>query len=126
MANILIIEDMKGVQASIATILTGAGHKITTADNGKLGIEAQENGAFDLIITDILMSEMDGSEVLFALQKKTPKPPVIAISAGGALVSATEALQFAKSIADAVLVKPFSRSELLTTVDGLIEKQSNS
>ncbi|MEP3114357.1 response regulator [Nisaea sp.] len=126
MPNILLIEDMKGVQTSMAMILTNAGYSVTTADNGRHGIETFETKEFDLVITDILMPEMDGSEVLFALMKKPSKPPMIAISAGGGSINASEALRFASKIADAVLEKPFSRNELLEVVERLTSSPTKS
>lgn len=126
MSNILLIEDMKGVQTSMAMILTNAGHSVTTADDGRHGIETFESKEFDLVITDILMPEMDGSEVLFALMKKPSRPPMIAVSAGGGSINASEALRFASKIADAVLEKPFSRNELLEVVDRLVSNPTKS
>lgn len=126
MAKILLIEDMKGVQLSIATILANAGHTITTADDGRQGIEMFGRGKFDLVITDILMPEMDGSEVLFALNDKALRPPMIAISAGGGNINANKALSFARTIADAVLEKPFSRGEILEAVNRLISNPTKT
>ena len=122
MSNILLIEDMKSVQTSIATILTNAGHSVTTADNGQLGIETFKTREFDLVITDIMMPELDGSEVLVELANKPGRPPLIAISAGGGGINATEALRFARKIADEVLEKPFARNKLLEVVERLISK----
>jgi CheY-like chemotaxis protein len=122
MSNILLIEDMKNVQTSIATILTNAGHSVTTADNGQLGIETFKTREFDLVITDIMMPELDGSEVLMELVNKPGRPSLIAISAGGGGINATEALRFARKIADEVLEKPFARNKLLEAVGRLISK----
>lgn len=126
MSNILLIEDMKSVQTSIATILTNAGHSVTTADNGQLGIQIFETKEFDLVITDIMMPELDGSEVLLELVKKPKRPPLIAISAGGGSINATEVLKFAGKFADAVLEKPFSRNSLLDVVERLISNPAKT
>lgn len=126
MANILLIEDMKGVQTSIAIILANAGHEVATADNGRDGVEAFRNGHFDLVITDILMPEMDGSEVLFSLKSKMPCPRMIAISAGGGSIAAADALVVARNVADMVLEKPFSRSDLLDAIDQVLSPNGKS
>ena len=75
---------------------------------------------FDLVITDILMPEMDGTEVIIKSKKSHPNLPIIAISAGGHGVSASQALELASQKADAVLEKPFSKDELLDKVNELL------
>jgi CheY-like chemotaxis protein len=120
MAKILLIEDMKGVQTSISLILKNAGHEVSIADNGREGVNAFQRGSFDLVITDILMPEMDGTEVLFSLKKHSRPPRMIAISAGGGSIAADEALAVARSVADMVLEKPFSRGDLLDSINRVL------
>lgn len=119
MARVLLIEDMKGIQSSVTAILSNAGHVVTTADNGRQGLEKFGMDKFDLVITDILMPELDGSEVLFALSEDPSCPPMIAISAGDASVRASDALAFARNVADEVLEKPFARNALIEAVNRL-------
>lgn len=116
MANILLIEDMDGVRATIAMILTRAGHNVVTSADGGEGLRRATNEKYDLIISDILMPHVDGGEVIATLKSDQPDTPVLAISGGGSGVSVEEALRVAKEMADAVLRKPFSRDELLNAV----------
>ena len=120
MANLLLIEDMKGVRESLTMVLEMAGHNVTTAGTGKDGIQAEQQQNFDLVITDILMPEVDGSEVIMELkQNSDSKTPVLGMSGGGSMVSAKEALRLADEYADEVMQKPFSRDEILSAVDRL-------
>ena len=119
MARILLIEDMKGVRDSLDIILSMAGHQVELAANGSEGLQRIDSSAYDLVITDILMPEVDGTEVIMHAKKKSPSMPVVAISAGGNSVSVEQALMFANHKADAVLEKPFSKDELLATVNEL-------
>ena len=120
MAKILLIEDMKGVRESLEVILQMAGHTLEVANDGAAGLQKIGAGSYDLIITDILMPEVDGTEVIIQSKQSNPSIPVLAISAGGNGVSADQALEIASQKANAVLVKPFSKDELLNQVNTLI------
>ncbi len=120
MATILLIDDMDGVRSSLSTVLATAGHQVVEAGDGEAGLRKAGEQSFDLVITDIIMPKMDGSEVILALKQKAGTTPVLAISGGGGTVNAENALMLARSTADAVLQKPFSRTDLLETVDQLV------
>ncbi|MEM7168748.1 MAG: response regulator [Pseudomonadota bacterium] len=122
MAKILLVDDMNGVRSSLSMVLKTAGHDVIEAENGQVGLEKCRNGNFDLVITDIVMPEVDGSEVILNVKKSAPALPVLAISGGGSSISAEQALILAKETADSVLAKPFSRQELLDEVNRLITK----
>jgi two-component system response regulator HydG len=121
MANILLIDDMKGVRQALAAVLKRAGHTITEADDGKVALEIlKTDRRFDLVITDILMPTTDGIEVVMYLDSLPHRPPVLAISGGGSQIPADSALVLVKTKADAALAKPFDNSELLAAVDKLL------
>jgi DNA-binding NtrC family response regulator len=122
MAEILLIEDMAGVQRAVGAMLKQAGHAVTTAANGKDGIQIPGTRSFDLVITDMLMPEIDGSEVLFHLGSMAKRPRVIAMSGGGAGVSGASALRTAQFKTDAFLEKPFEKGELLAVIDKVLAK----
>jgi CheY-like chemotaxis protein len=121
MAAILLIDDMKGVRRTVATLLKRAGHTITEADDGGAGIELLRSGRYDLVITDMLMPKHDGMEVLLFLEQQPKRPKVLAISGGGSQVSADEAFLLARSKADATLAKPFDNADLMAEVDKLLK-----
>ena len=121
MANILLIDDMKGVRRTVSAVLKRAGHTIVEADDGGAGLELLKSQRFDLVITDMLMPQHDGMEVLLFLEQQSNRPKVLAISGGGSQVSADEAFMLARSKADATLAKPFDNAELLAVVDRLLK-----
>lgn len=122
MANILLIEDMKGVRLALTAVLKHAGHSVTEADDGATGLEILRHGRqFDLVITDILMPTIDGIEVIMFLEAQANRPPIVAISGGGSQMPSDKALMLAKTKADAVLSKPFENADLLATIDRLIQ-----
>jgi len=122
MADILLIEDMSGVQRAITSMLKGFGHSVIAVGDGAQGLDMLKRQRFDLVITDMMMPELDGSEVLAQLRASANRTPVIAISGGGAGISADMALRAAKTTADAYLEKPFERADLQAVVDRLLAK----
>ncbi|MBK8158906.1 MAG: response regulator [Rhodospirillaceae bacterium] len=124
MANILVVEDMAGVQLAISSMLRRAGHTVVIAANGEQGIAQLKQATFELVITDMLMPGVDGTEVLVGVLAMPNRPPVIAMSGGGAGVSAEAALLAAKVNADAFLQKPFEKADLLAVVDRLLAKSA--
>ncbi|CAK0750161.1 Response regulator receiver domain-containing protein [Azospirillaceae bacterium] len=123
MANILVIEDVEDVREAIVEVLQSAGHTVTQADNGEEGLSAVKFARFDLVITDILMPEKDGTEVIIALTEQKERPPILAISGGGSKMSAYIALHMARLKADATLAKPFNNADLLATVQKLLQNK---
>ena len=67
MATILVIEDQEPVRALLRRALEGAGHEVLEASNGRLGLALYRASAADLVITDIVMPEMDGLEMMLEL-----------------------------------------------------------
>jgi len=121
MAKILVIDDVVGVRKTIAAILRRAGHDVTEAPDGENGLATARTLQPDVVVTDLLMPHVDGVEVIDRLKSAGSKVPrILAISGGGSLVGAEEALAMAQTTADATLRKPFDASELNEAVDRLI------
>jgi len=121
-AEILLIEDMAGVRRAVGSMLKRAGHTVTAAESGGEGVRQLKTKHFDLVVTDMLMPDVDGTEILFQVAEMPDRPPVIAISGGGAGVSAEAALRAARFKADAFLQKPFDGADLIAAVDKLLTK----
>ena len=122
MTEILLINDMAGVRRTVVSMLTRAGHNVTAAETGASGLELMRTRHFDLVITDMLMPDVDGADILGQLNSLPNRPRVIAISGGGAGLSAESALRLARIKADAFLEKPFDREDLLAAIDKLLVK----
>jgi CheY-like chemotaxis protein len=122
MPEILLIDDMAGVRRALVSMLRHSGHTVTTADCGNQGLELLRTRRFDLVITDMLMPNGDGADVLSHVASLPNRPRVIAISGGGAGMSAESALRLARIKADAFLEKPFDSATLLAAVDKLLVK----
>jgi DNA-binding NtrC family response regulator len=114
MARILVIDDQEPIRSLLRIILEGAGHEVLEASNGRLGLELYRERSADLIITDIVMPEMDGLELLLELTRNFLNVKVIAISGG--LVNGG-ALNVAKLLgARHTFKKPLDMEQLLSAV----------
>ena len=117
MARILLIDDDDAVRTVMRLTLARFGHTVTEARNGREGLTRFREGGADLLITDIVMPEADGLEVLMELAKHRPAVRIIAISGGGRQ-DASDHLHVAKLLGAAkVLAKPFSPEALLAAVN---------
>ncbi len=113
MSRVLVIDDVAGVRRTIAAILRREGYEVLEAKDGREGLEMASRHAPAVVVTDLLMPQVDGIEVMEALARSgAGRPKVLAISGGGSLVEAEEALGMARRFADATLRKPFEAEEL--------------
>jgi len=120
MSRILLIEDDCLVLTTLSEFLADAGHSVTEARDGKEGLRLSRLVDPEVIITDLVMPEIEGMEVLLKLKEFRSTAKVIVIS-GGLRRNATEFLEIAKSMgASKVLAKPFSYALLLAAVDELL------
>jgi DNA-binding response OmpR family regulator len=120
MARILLIDDDDNVRTILSQNLVHAGHTVIEAHNGKEGLDLFQAAKVDLVITDILMPEKAGFEVLVKLREKHRSMKVIAITGGGIHDTASY-LVMAKLIgASRVLEKPFSIETLFAAIDELL------
>ena len=118
MARILIIEDEDEIRGLCKRILEHSGHEVTEASDGNSGMSLYREHLHDIIITDIIMPEKEGIEMIMELRRDFPEVKIIAISGGGHAMTGPACLQLAKRLgAVTTLAKPFSRQELLDAVD---------
>lgn len=116
MAHILVVDDEAGMRTFAERALTRAGHRVTLAENGRRALEAVSRSAFDVIVTDLLMPEMEGIEFLLELRRRAMKIPIIAMSGGGRMDALTYFGMARHAGAARFLAKPFSLEDLLAAV----------
>ncbi len=123
MYTILIIDDEPMILEGLQQALELEGHKTYSAANGEDAVSLIEAGLRpDLVITDIIMPEKDGIEVIWSIQEKIPDTKIIAISGGGR-ISATDHLKIAEKLgANSVLTKPFSTEDLVAEIEKVFKK----
>ena len=118
---VLVVDDHPDVRRYVVDQLKDR-FTIVEADNGRSGLEKASETVPDLIISDVMMPEMDGYEFCKELKtnEKTSHIPVILLTAKAGEDDKLEGLETG---ADAYLVKPFNARELLTRVQKLIESR---
>lgn len=125
MASILLIDDDDIFRAMTADVLEQGRHEVTRAVNGKEGLELYGKNDFDVIITDIVMPDMDGLEMISLFRKSSHCPRIIAIS-GFSKFSHTVYLPAAKHFgALHTLDKPFRPEDLLSLVDRVLAEPNS-
>ena len=115
--KILVIDDEEDICVMTKLLLERAGHEVVSACDGRVAIRLLTEQPFDLVITDMLMPDRDGLEVMSDLRRNHPGVRIIA-SSGGGRVSSDSYLHIArKSGAHALLPKPFTHKELLASIE---------
>ena len=121
MARILLIEDDAWLRTVLMGLLQSAHHEVRYANNGVAGLKAFRAWPAELVITDMLMPEMDGVETIRILRRESPAPRIIAISDQGRGYAELY-LSIAKQLgAHRTLAKPFSDEEFLRAVREVLE-----
>jgi len=118
MSSILIADDDASTRATIADVLREEGHDVVTVSDGREAIDALERVDPALVVTDLHMPLVDGTELLGAVRKRNPGTPVVIITADG---EAHARLQTGAVRADGYLLKPIDLDAMLAQVDALLD-----
>jgi twitching motility two-component system response regulator PilH len=120
-ATILIIDDSRFTRSNIAKALRNNNYEVLEADNGVVGLDMIINHKPDFVITDLLMPEMDGFELLENLRSRGIAVPVIVMSAD---IQETTRRRILELGAKTLLNKPFQGTTLLETLRNLAPSES--
>jgi two-component system response regulator ResD len=118
MAKILICDDESGLRAVIRRYAEFEGHEVDEAGNGMVAVMACRSKAYDIIIMDVMMPELDGFSAVKEI-RKTADTPVIMLSARGEEYD--KVLGFEIGVDDYV-VKPFSSKEIMMRVGAILRR----
>ncbi|WP_448204207.1 response regulator [Azospirillum sp. sgz302134] len=121
MARVLVVEDAPAVRLSVVDTLETLGLDVLEAEDGRPAIALLEEGGIDLVVTDVLMPEVDGIELIKTVRTRFPDVKVLAMSGGAPNLPAGYVLKMTEMFnADAVLYKPFENKELRAAVARLL------
>lgn len=119
-ASILIVDDEDAVRRCLRAVLEEAGYSVAEAANGRQAIEELQRTTPSLVITDLVMPEFEGIEMIQALRRDHPSIGIIAISGAGE----GRYLPMARLLgADATLPKPASPEQVLAEVERILGKR---
>ncbi len=117
--RVLVIEDEKRIGEFVARGLESAGYGVDWSEDGASGLERLHGMDYDLVILDLMLPDMDGLKVLEKIRNRQSSPPVLILSALGAVDDRVKGLERG---ADDYLGKPFSFTELLARVKALLRR----
>jgi CheY-like chemotaxis protein len=120
-SRLLVVEDHDDTRALMVEFLAEQGYQVSEAETGVRATEMFRENPFDLVITDILLPDKDGLEVILEIRKKFPDAKFLAISGGGETLLADDCLHSARAFgAQKTLSKPFGPRDLLQTVEEIL------
>jgi CheY-like chemotaxis protein len=120
MLRILIIDDEQPVRESLGEALAAVGHEVCLAANGVRGLQEHAKFRPDLVITDIIMPDMEGIGTISELRRRDPALPIIAMS-GSTSYGGVNYLKAARDLgANRTLTKPIRPAEMLEAIHDLV------
>ncbi|MFH1416689.1 MAG: response regulator transcription factor [Planctomycetota bacterium] len=117
--TIVIVEDETPIREGIAAALRGAGYEPIEAADGEAGLAAARRTGVDLVLLDLMLPKIDGTQVLEQLRRTHPSLPVIILTARGMEDDRVSGLTAG---ADDYVVKPFSARELVARVEAVLRR----
>ncbi|MHB9036044.1 MAG: sigma-54-dependent transcriptional regulator [Armatimonadota bacterium] len=119
--NILVVDDEPNIRRVLEAVLSKDGHTVLTAENGRKGIEAlKANANVDVLISDLIMPDINGVELLAAAKEINPGISVLMITAHGTIKSAVDAMKLG---ALDYIPKPFDLDEIKLVVKNALERR---
>ncbi len=118
LANILIVDDEESIREVVSTLLEAQGYHCTQASNGVEGLAQVQKDSFDLVLSDIVMPEMDGLKLLERVKAQNKDLPMVMVTA---LHDISTALQAIRMGAYDFLLKPFEKDQLYFSVRRALE-----
>src|SRR5579864_4309088 len=111
--KVLVVDDEEAIREVVTTLLEAQGYHCVACGNGRIALDAFRNDTFDLVLSDIVMPEMDGLKLLSELRMEDPDVPVIMVTAMHDISIALEAI---RAGAYDYILKPFERDQLHMSV----------
>ncbi len=121
MAKILIVDDERAIRSTLKEILEYENHQVDEAVDGAEGWEKIRNGGYDILLSDIKMPRMDGTELLEKVLAQGIDCPVIMISGHGTIETAVECI---KKGAYDFIAKPLDLNRLMITLRNALDKST--
>lgn len=126
MKKILLVDDEEMIRKMVVAVFNHSEYSITEVCNGVEALKVLETASFDLIITDVIMPDCDGIELVMSVRKKLPDIKVVVMSGGGR-VQADHYLNLAEKLgATRVFEKPFDTMEFRQVVHDLLFDDSHT
>ena len=122
-ATILVVEDDKGCRDVLYEMLTGAGHRVDIANNGKDGLSLARQKDYDLVVADLGMPDISGVDVAAAVKVHNSKTQVVLVTGWGIQLDPAELKEHG---VDSVITKPFSKEDILALLGRLLDSRGSA
>src|SRR5262245_7053216 len=120
--SILLVDDDRAILSSFKDLLVPHGYDVDTSETGRDAVNMSISKVYDLVIIDMKLPDMEGTELLARLHWSHPRPKKIIITG---YPTQENAISSVNLHADAYLVKPVTPSEFLRVVDEKIKEKTN-
>jgi DNA-binding NtrC family response regulator len=125
--SILVADDEDSIRSLLEHFLTAAGHRVVIVASAREACEEMATETFDLAITDVLMPDGDGLDLITQLRKKQPNARILAMSGGGRYLEGSDYLKLAKGLgAHNAMMKPFTWQQLQTAIEAALASPPDS
>ena len=118
MSTILIVEDEFSIRNALTSFLAGAGHSVEALASGMEGVQRAVQGDLDVVVLDLGLPDVDGSEVLKMIRAVSSVPIIVATARD----DETEIVRILKDGADDYVVKPFSGAQLQARIEAILRR----
>jgi len=119
-ARILAVDDQLYFRVFLEDLLSKEGFEVVTASSGAEALERFAEGSFDLVLTDLVMPEMDGSQLVQRLKEQRPEQDVIVVTSVGDVKTAVDAMKIG---AVDYLLKPIDAAALIQAIEAVLDCQ---
>ncbi len=120
LASVLVVDDEAGIRESMAILFRREGYQVQAVESGERAVEILDREPFDLVITDLRLTGMNGIEVLQRVKHASPETEMVVMPAYGTIEGAVEAI---KKGAYDYLTKPFQPEELTLVAGRALERK---
>ena len=122
MAKILVVDDELSIRVMLTHMLEQDGHEVFVAEDGEQGVNLYRENFPDVVISDLVMPNKNGIDMILELKKEYPELRVLAISGGGGITGAFDYLPTAKLVgANNILKKPFGIQDLRDALQAVLD-----
>ena len=118
--EVLVIDDESVICDACEMVLSEKGHTVTKSTNGTDGLRAIRQQAYDIVLLDMKLPDMDGMQILKTVLEEKPGLCIIVMTGYSSISNAVEAI---KQGASDYLAKPFTAEQLLGVVQQILEKK---
>lgn len=124
MIRVLVVDDDEAFRQTVCDLLLDGDFEILSAGSGAQSFAVLRNQSVDIVLTDIVMPDEDGLEIVRKIKKMNPAPKIVAMSGGGR-IAAMDYLEIARLMgASATIKKPFKQQELVDLLQQVFSSPS--